>query len=966
SSLPEEKSAGYVYRLPTEAEWEYACRAGTQTAYSFGDSESELDYAWYTKNSGRTTHPVGGKKPNAWGLYDMHGNVWECCQDWHGSYPSGSVTDPTGAAAGSYRVLRGGSWYDDSFICRSASRSGIAPDIRSDNLGFRVLRSAKKDTTAMDEIVETDESPTVGGEDKAVAVLKRVGAKVDFDDNGQVVHVDFRGTNVRITDNQLIQFGESGSRIKSTTQTTHIGAEQLAKLGRLTRLNLNGTQITDAGLVHLQGLTKLKELYLIDTQVTDRGLAILAGLPQLETLHLIKTKVTGTGFRALRNLPLKSLWIGSDQLTDAALVQAKALPNLEDLRVYFGSGITDVGLKQLKDMPHITSLHLGLNNSRVTDNGLASLHELNGLLELRLRNAHISDDGIAYLSGMSELEILDLSGTEISDAGLKSLSRLTHLEWLNLDRTSVTNDGLQVLRGFADLQSLSLGHTQLSDAGMMYLRGLRKLETLNLYGSQITDVGVQQLASLTNLKAVDFRLTDVSVNATRQLAKALPDLSDNLAQSEFAAGWKLERQIRFPFAYAAHYNPVDGLLYVARRDDGIADGLYRIEADGGATKVADGDRLGGVVVDPEDGDIFVSEDYRGRIFRSTFATMGRELWVEGFAAGDDDPAGMAIAPYSAGRVDLANDVLVVDRGYGGRAGIWRFSRHHSEGESVVPTGQGILTRPVDITIALDTIYLVDEVTCRVYRVGVDGSLSPIQTSEPIGVPKAIATDPLTNDLYILDSANDRVVRVAPESGRVSDMFVGVVSSPWGWAGLDVSPDGNHIIITGEGMIHVLSHFANKSVRQPSRISPPRDDRTHLISEAEREAMIAIRELGGLATVEDGTVVRVDLRGDGITDAALESLYEFSSLKTLCLVVSNVTDSGLKRISELKSLEALYLGYTPITDAGLAQLRGLTKLKTLGLQRTKVTDEGVDQLQEALPDCQFYYTPPAALESGVPR
>ncbi|MEO1970817.1 MAG: hypothetical protein ABGX07_04645, partial [Pirellulaceae bacterium] len=652
----------------------------------------------------------------------------------------------------------------------------------------------------MDEIVETDESPTVGGEDKAVAVLKRVGAKVYFDDNGQVVHVDFRGTNVRITDNQLIQFGESGSRIKSTTQTTHIGAEQLAKLGRLTRLNLNGTQITDAGLVHLQGLKKLKELYLFDTQVTDRGLAILAGLPQLETLHLIKTKVTGTGFRALRNLPLKSLWIGSDQLTDAALVQAKALPNLEDLRVYFGSGITDVGLKQLKDMPHITSLHLGLNNSRVTDNGLASLHELNGLLELRLRNAHISDDGIAYLSGMSELEILDLSGTEISDAGLKSLSRLTPLEWLNLARTWVTNDGLQVLRGFADLQSLSLGHTQLSDAGMMYLRGLRKLETLNLYGSQITDVGVQQLASLTNLKAVDFRLTDVSVNATRQLAKALPDLSDNLAQSEFAAGWKLERQIRFPFAYSAHYNPVDGLLYVARRDDGIADGLYRIEADGGATKVADGDRLGGVVVDPEDGDIFVSEDYRGRIFRSTFATMGRELWVEGFAAGDDDPAGMAIAPYSAGRVDLANDVLVVDRGYGGRAGIWRFSRHHSEGESVVPTGQGILTRPVDITIALDTIYLVDEVTCRVYRVGVDGSLSPIQTSEPIGVPKAIATDPLTNDLYILDSANDRVVRVAPESGRVSDMFVGVVSSPWGWAGLDVSPDGNHIIITGEGMI----------------------------------------------------------------------------------------------------------------------------------------------------------------------
>ena len=143
SALPAEKSAGYVYRLPTEAEWEYACRAGTTTRYSFGDSDSELgDYAWYDKNSGRTTHPVGGKKPNAWGLYDMHGNVWERCQDWHGDYPSGSVTDPTGAVSGSYRVYRGGSWNFISDYCRSADRLRNSPDGRSYYLGFRVLRSS--------------------------------------------------------------------------------------------------------------------------------------------------------------------------------------------------------------------------------------------------------------------------------------------------------------------------------------------------------------------------------------------------------------------------------------------------------------------------------------------------------------------------------------------------------------------------------------------------------------------------------------------------------------------------------------------------------------------------------------------------------------------------------------------------------------------------------------------------------
>jgi formylglycine-generating enzyme required for sulfatase activity len=145
SALPAEKRAGYVYRLPTEAEWECACRAGTSTAYSFGDSESELgDYAWYEKNSGGTTHPVGGKKPNGWGLYDMYGNVWEWCQDWYGDYPSGSTTDPTGAASGSDRVTRGGSWYGISDRCHSAYRGRDAPDFRHGHLGFRVLRSSIK------------------------------------------------------------------------------------------------------------------------------------------------------------------------------------------------------------------------------------------------------------------------------------------------------------------------------------------------------------------------------------------------------------------------------------------------------------------------------------------------------------------------------------------------------------------------------------------------------------------------------------------------------------------------------------------------------------------------------------------------------------------------------------------------------------------------------------------------------
>ncbi|MFM8215489.1 MAG: formylglycine-generating enzyme family protein, partial [Pirellula sp.] len=142
SDLPEEKAAGRVYRLPTEAQWEYACRAGSKTAYSFGESSKSLgDYAWFGDNSNNPTHPVGEKKANAWGLYDMHGNVWEWCSDCIGEYPNGAVSDPTGPRDGSFRVFRGGGWDSEAANCRSASRSRRNPSLRTGNVGFRVALS---------------------------------------------------------------------------------------------------------------------------------------------------------------------------------------------------------------------------------------------------------------------------------------------------------------------------------------------------------------------------------------------------------------------------------------------------------------------------------------------------------------------------------------------------------------------------------------------------------------------------------------------------------------------------------------------------------------------------------------------------------------------------------------------------------------------------------------------------------
>ena len=147
--------AGESYRLPTEAEWEYACRAGTTTEYSFGDDKSKLvEYAWYDYSVSlvgeQYAHKVGLKKPNPWGLYDMHGNVWEWCSDWYGEKISGG-TGPAGPEESSARGMRSGSWVLDEDCCSSTSGGIGDPDVRSigftnpadryNDLGFRVARS---------------------------------------------------------------------------------------------------------------------------------------------------------------------------------------------------------------------------------------------------------------------------------------------------------------------------------------------------------------------------------------------------------------------------------------------------------------------------------------------------------------------------------------------------------------------------------------------------------------------------------------------------------------------------------------------------------------------------------------------------------------------------------------------------------------------------------------------------------
>jgi formylglycine-generating enzyme required for sulfatase activity len=140
------------YRLPTEAEWEYAARAGSTTAFANGEISSlfcehdaNLDEAgWYCGNSGWDTHPVGLKTPNDWNLYDMHGNVYEWCQDWYGAYPASPLSDPAGPPSGFRRVMRGGSWFSSAKACRLATRLHMSPNSKTAFIGFRVVASPRQ------------------------------------------------------------------------------------------------------------------------------------------------------------------------------------------------------------------------------------------------------------------------------------------------------------------------------------------------------------------------------------------------------------------------------------------------------------------------------------------------------------------------------------------------------------------------------------------------------------------------------------------------------------------------------------------------------------------------------------------------------------------------------------------------------------------------------------------------------
>ncbi|HEY5311934.1 MAG TPA: SUMF1/EgtB/PvdO family nonheme iron enzyme, partial [Pirellulales bacterium] len=438
----------YRFRLPTEAEWEYACRADSEATFYFGNEVGQLrEYAWYADNSGGTPHPVATLKPNAWGFYDMLGNVWEWCADWYSVdyFLHSERADPRGPAEGEKHVNRGGHYAAPAGAQRCASRG--YDEGRAAPYGFRlacdpvagyrgpVLR--RSIATSASGIAGTaggagggKSAPAAGGHRPATfaqAQVERRVAEWVLSQGGRVQVVlpsaiTAAPPEITATSGLPVEpFTLFGVGLELNKTLTDADLERLGELSDLKELKINGTPIGDAGLAHLAGLVHLRVLYLHSTKITNAGLKHLAGMHEMQRIYFSGARAVGdAGLTILEGMPeLNSLSIADTSATDATLARISRLRLLH---------------------------WLSISGCSITDEGMKSLGALNQLIILEALRCPITDAGVASLAGLPLLANVNLQDTAVTDRALESLAALPMLTSINVHNTRVTDAGVQRLQ----------------------------------------------------------------------------------------------------------------------------------------------------------------------------------------------------------------------------------------------------------------------------------------------------------------------------------------------------------------------------------------------------------------------------------------------------------------------------------------------------------------------------------------
>jgi formylglycine-generating enzyme required for sulfatase activity/Leucine-rich repeat (LRR) protein len=559
-------SDAYLYTVPTEAQWEYACRAGQVTRFSFGDDTGALHhYANFADRSSELKErdfeqddgfaqaaPVGSYRPNAWGLHDMHGNVSEFCADTYWKdYQEDQSIDPLGPAGlrRDQYLIRGGGWASPAEDLRSASRRVVPAMDAYWDVGFRIAMRRRAIATVYTltapnrawHLIRSGAGSAIKHDQLPAAKAGRV---IQFPQKQSLgfPKARIRGAGTSWVTLPMRASGPlevpSGIEIKLLVNKVSIRSDRdLTPLDDLKPYDLTGIEITEeklggAALRHISHLTGLRSVEVHSRRLRDSGLVHLAELAALTGLNLAETKVRGPGLGFLKHPDrVRHLDLSGTKITDETLAHLEPFTQLELLRLgrtavsRLGICSKQGGLKELD-----------LSGTSVTDAGLVGLSQLANLERLGLEDTFVTSKGLFHLSKLTNLKGLDLRRTAVDDEGLAHLAGLVYLEELslgegllaghaapNLKSNLITDKGLRYLTAMGHLQTLHVNQSGINGRGFSELKDLVNLRELSLKECQIDDAGLKALAELKGLEVLDISANEVRDAGLKTLA-ALPNL----------------------------------------------------------------------------------------------------------------------------------------------------------------------------------------------------------------------------------------------------------------------------------------------------------------------------------------------------------------------------------------------------------------------------------------------------------
>ncbi|MDV6030056.1 MAG: SUMF1/EgtB/PvdO family nonheme iron enzyme [Phycisphaera sp. RhM] len=565
---------GVRYRLPTEAEWEFACRAGTSTWFSFGDAAQgvshrhanlgHVELEQHRKHAAERqwlldwdkdptdgyvfTAPVGSYARNPWGIADMHGNVWEWCEDlWldtiYKDYerprfdqPNGVAVDPVNrdrpqTTTNDFHVLRGGCWYNGDLSCRSSARIPWDADDAACYVGFRIVRDADpQQSTAAREAYEAEQA--------AIAAIEAAGGK-RFASRGLDIEVRLEGEHVdesvfqslaKLPDLQRLRIGWRDRDAKLSQD----GLDAIANLKHLQVLEFkSGLGIETLDLSVLTRISALQVLrFPRDASLNDQHLAALAGFTSLREFQCFGTAggLTDVGLSRLgRNRNLETLLAWENEATGAFLMHFQGCPltTLASTAPFRGAGVmTDEHAANLTGFPHLRSLTLD-GQSLLSGASIERIAALDELRQLSLQRCYgITDAELFPLAKLQQLREVNLTDSPAGDVAAKALGAIPRLESVRLGngdsggRDGLTDAGAAELSKAFSIRDLDLTSNALTDQGLKSLGRINRLTRLTITSDQVTGSGLGPLTQLPDLRDLSLRTSGLEDVAFEYLASA--------------------------------------------------------------------------------------------------------------------------------------------------------------------------------------------------------------------------------------------------------------------------------------------------------------------------------------------------------------------------------------------------------------------------------------------------------------